>query len=491
MNICKLRLLMLFIPRTAWRHGNTLYNDPAMTKKKNNPLRTELRKLLRNQPDTQTMELLVPDILGILRGKRIRRSSFEKTCDEAFGFCGGTLLMSALGSVLPGMIGDDDGDPDTPCRLVPGSIAPVPWANKPTAQALFRMYENNGQPYFADPRAVLERSIAPLKKMGLKIIMATELEFYLLDAKADSPTPLAARVPGIGRPQPGPQVYHPDDLQEIEPFLDDLYQYCEMQGIPADTATSEFAPGQFEINLLHIDDPALACDHAVLLKRAVKAVARKHGCVACFMAKPFAEESGSGLHIHMSLVDRRGKNYFSHGRDSLAVPPFSARLRHAVGGVLKTMPEATAIFAPVANSYRRLLPENFAPVEPNWGVNHRAVSVRIPQADKKNLRFEHRVAGADANPYLVTAAIAAGVHYGLKNKCDPGRMVEEGESITLKTGIPDRWDYAIDKFSRSKILPEYLGERYCKYYALNRRGECREYHNVISPLDFDWYLRAV
>jgi len=215
------------------------------------------------------------------------------------------------------------------------------------------------------------------------------------------------------------------------------------------------------------------------------------GEVVLAVAKPFAEESGSGLHIHMSLVDRHGKNYFSHGRDSLAVPPFSARLRHAVGGVLKTMPEATAIFAPVANSYRRLLPENFAPVEPNWGVNHRAVSVRIPQADKKNLRFEHRVAGADANPYLVTAAIAAGVHYGLKNKCDPGRMVEEGESITLKTGIPDRWDYAIDKFSRSKILPEYLGERYCKYYALNRRGECREFHNVISPLDFDWYLRAV
>jgi glutamine synthetase len=327
--------------------------------------------------------------------------------------------------------------------------------------------------------------------MGLKAVMASELEFYLLDARSDEPSPRPARIPGIGRPQPGPQVYHPDDLWEIEHFLDDLYACCAAQGIPADTATSEFAPGQFEINLEHIDDPLLACDHAVLLKRAIKAIARQHGMVACFMAKPFAELAGNGLHIHMSLVDRNGNNYFSHGRDKLAAPPFSARLRHAVGGLLKLMPESTGLFAPNANSYRRLLPEMFAPVEPNWGVNHRAVAVRIPMADQKNLRFEHRVAGADANPYLVTAAIVAGVHHGLRNKCDPGRMVAEGASVALQTKIPDRWDYALDKLGRSKILPAYLGDEFCRYYTKNRREECRQFHNTVIPLDFDWYLRSV
>ena len=462
-----------------------------MTKKKDNALRTELNRLLRKAPGTATMELLIPDLPGVLRGKRIRRSSFEKTLDTGFTFCAGTVLMSSLGDVLPGMIGDDDGDPDIPCHVVPGSLAPIPWSERPMLQALFRMYDETGEPFFADPRAVLERAIAPLKKMGLKIVMATELEFYLLDANADEPTQLAPRVPGLGRPQPGPQVYHPDDLWEVEQFLDDLYDCCAAQGIPADAASSEFAPAQFEINLTHVDDPVLACDHAVLLKRAVKSVARKHGFVACFMAKPFDEDSGNGLHIHMSLVDRNGKNYFSHGREKLASPPFSARLEHAVGGLLKTMPDSTAIFAPNANSYRRLLPEYFAPVDLNWGVNHREVAIRIPESDAGNLRFEHRVAGADANPYLVTAAIAAGAHYGLRNKCDPGRMVEQGESIKLKTRIPDRWDAAIDKFSRSKVLKEYLGEHYCRYYALNRRGECRQFHNVVSPTDFDWYLRAV
>jgi glutamine synthetase len=313
----------------------------------------------------------------------------------------------------------------------------------------------------------------------------------LLDASVAEPTVGAPKVPGTDKVQPGAQVYHPDDLYEIEAFLNDVYDYCDLQNIPAESAISEFSPGQFEINLRHVDDPVLACDHAVLMKRVIKAAARKHGFIACFMAKPFEEDAGSGLHIHMSIVDKQGKNYFSHGRETNASPPFSARLRHAVGGLLKTMSESTLLCAPNANSYRRLRPDMFAPVEPNWGANHRMVSIRIPTADEKNLRFEHRVAGADANPYLVTAAIAAGVHHGLTNKCDPGRMVEKGERVTLQLKIPNRWDAAIDKFSRSRILPDYLGAEYCKYYAMNRRRESTLFHNIVGQLDFDWYLRAV
>ena len=149
------------------------------------------------------------------------------------------------------------------------------------------------------------------------------------------------------------------------------------------------------------------------------------------------------------------------------------------------------MFAPNANSYRRLRPESFAPVEPNWGANHRNVALRIPVSDQKNLRFEHRTSGADANPYLVTAAILAGVHSGLKNRSDPGRMIEEGEVIKLKARIPNRWDAAIDKFSRSKILPQYLGDEFCRAYAANRRHEAQQFHNKVSNIDFDWYLRAV
>jgi glutamine synthetase len=438
------------------------------------------------------MELMIADLAGVLRGKRVRGDEFRKVVDDGFCIPGGMVLLNSLGDVVSGMAYTaDDGDPDIDARIVPGSLAPVPWASRPTAQALFRLHTRDGEPFFADPRYVLERATEPLRKMQLRIVMAAELEFYLLDAKSDRPRAKVSKVPGIGRPQVGPQVYHPDDLCDIDNFLNDVNDACALQRIPIGTTTSEFAPGQFEINLHHVDDPVLACDHAVLLKRVVKSVARAHGFVACFMAKPFADNAGSGLHIHLSLVDRDGNNYFSGGKEQRASPPFSARFRNAVGGLARTMAEATAIFAPNANSYRRLRPEMFAPVEPNWGSNHRNVALRVPVCDARNLRIEHRSSGADANPYLVTAAILAGVHYGLKNRCDPGRMVEEGEVISLKPKIPNRWATAIDKFSKSRILPAYLGEDYCKAYVINRREEERNFHNVISDVDFDWYLRAV
>lgn len=463
-----------------------------MTKSTAAKLRTELRNCQRKHGQFKATELLIPDLNAILKGKRIREEDLGKIVKDGFWFCAGTTLLTALGETVSGIpYGEGDGDPDVLAEIVPGSIAPVPWAERPMGQALFRLFEDDGVPLFSDPRYVLERAMQPLGKMGLKMVMATELEFYLLDAKANRPTVATPHVPGVGRLQPGAQVYHPDDLWEIEPFLNDVYDYCDAQNIPADSAIAEYSQGQFEINLRHVDDPVLACDHAVLLKRAVKAAARKHGFVACFMAKPFEEDAGNGLHIHMSLVDRKGNNYFSHGRDSLASPPFSARLRYAVGGLLKSMPETTAICAPNANSYRRLRPDMFAPVEPNWGVNHRVVAIRIPQSDAKNLRFEHRVAGADANPYLVTAAVVAGVHYGLKNKCDPGTLIEQGTQIEPKLRIPNRWDSAIDKFQRSKILPAYLGKDYCRYFAMNRREESRRFHNAVGQLDFDWYLRSV
>ena len=455
-------------------------------------LLSELRAVEKKHGKFESIELLIPDLSGVLRGKRIRRSDFEKCARGGFVFCAGATLLNTLGEVTTGVpYGADDGDPDLPARLVPGSIAPVPWASKPMGQALFRIVDEAGGDFFGDSRTVLERALEPLGKKGVKPVVATELEFYLLDGNSESIQIGAPKVPGTDRPQPGPQVYVPEDLFEVEGFLDDVYDWCEAQNVPAEAAISEYSPGQFEINLHHVDDAVLACDHAVLLKRIIKAAARKHGFIACFMAKPFEEDSGNGLHIHMSLIDKDGRNYFSHGKEKMALPPFSARLRHAVGGLLKLMPESTAIFCPNANSYRRLRPDSFAPVEPNWGVNHRVVSVRIPESDERNLRLEHRVAGADANPYLVMAAVAAGVHYGMRYRVDPGDMVEQGAEIVPELKIPNRWDAALDLFESSDVLAAYLGEDYCRYYTMVRRAESQKFHNHIAQLDFDWYLRAV
>jgi glutamine synthetase len=260
------------------------------------------------------------------------------------------------------------------------------------------------------------------------------------------------------------------------------------QNIPAGAALSEFSPGQFEVNLHHVDDPVLACDHAVLLKRAVKAAAARNGLGATFMAKPFAETAGSGLHIHVSLLDGDGGNVFAgEGRDGA----FSDCLRHAVGGLAATMNESMAIFAPNANSYRRHAPGNFVPASPSWGPNHRSVAMRVPLSAPANTRIEHRVAGADANPYLVVAAIVAGIHHGIANRCEPPPVTPAGKELDYAATVPIRWPQALDAFDAGTLLPRYLGEGYHRLFSTCRREEEANYNAEIPTQDFDWYLRAV
>jgi glutamine synthetase len=300
--------------------------------------------------------------------------------------------------------------------------------------------------------------------------------------------PRMPRIPGSELPQDGAQYCMMEDLYEVDDFLTDLDAFCHAQNIPAGAALSEFAPGQFEVNLQHVDDPVLACDHAVLLKRAIKAAAAKNGLAATFMAKPFAQSAGSGLHIHVSVLDRDGSNIFAgDSKDG----DFSDQLRYAIGGLGEIMSESVAVFAPNANSYRRHSPGNFVPASPDWGPNHRGVALRIPLSGQANKRLEHRVAGADANPYLVLAAVLAGIHHGISTRCEPRAMTPERAEFEYKAEIPARWPTALDAFDAGKILPRYFGEHYHQLFSKCRREEETNFNAEIPAKDYAWYLRAV
>jgi glutamine synthetase len=448
----------------------------------------ELSDFLARYPDTRQLELLVPDMLGILRGKRVAANEFAKPFGKGVNFCGATVLLDAKGQTFDGIVnGGADGDPDAIASAVPGTLAPVPWAEKPTAQVLMQMAEADGSPWFTDPRQVLRKAGQPLRDLGLTAVAATELEFYLLAGDSEQPTPRVANIPGTKQAQDGPQYGVMEDIELVDGFLAELFDVCKAQNIPAGATLKEFSPGQFEVNLHHVASAELACDHAVMLKRAVKAVARRHGMHASFMAKPFAEWAGCSLHVHVSLLDTDGRNIFTgKGKEQ-----FSETFRHAVGGLAALMAESMAVFAPTANSYRRFRPNMFVPLAPNWGYNHRGVSLRMPISGPEDTRVEHRPGGADGNPYLVLACILAGLHHGIVNKLDPGRMVQSGEVLEEKILLPTRWDAALDAFERSTVLPKYLDERYHKLYATCRREECERFHAEISNRDYEWYLRAI
>ena len=453
----------------------------------------EGRAYLEAHPEMHSLEVLTPDMNGILRAKRIPRSEVETFFTTGIHGPASAPILNTLGdSCRPLGLGTVDGDPDRWMRPASGTLAPIPWLKSATHQALAYWSDDDRTVLERDCRTVLKRAIKPLAELGLKVKVATELEFYLLaDPTGPAPRPRLGKIPGTTLSQTGIQYCNPDDMTEFDGFLEAVRLACEAQGIPATTAIMEFAPGQFEVNVHHVDDVEQACDHAVLLKRLIKGVAASQSMGATFMAKPFPEETGNGLHIHISLYDEDGNNIFADPESSRK-PPIGDRMRHAVGGLADTMADCQAIFAPNANSYRRLQPGVVAPLSPNWGYNHRSVSMRVPVSDARNLRIEHRVAGADSNPYLVMACVLAGIHHGITNRIEPGPFIEEGtiiehEEITL----PRNWPQALDVFAASKVMPGYLGEEYCRIFEAVRRDEYEQFNAVISNVDYEWYLRTV
>ncbi len=453
----------------------------------------ELERFLEQNPGVQMLEILMPDMNGIFRCKRIHRSEFTALVDGALKAVATQPLVTTMGEysneVDPRLVA---GEPDKQILPVCGSLAPVPWLASPTGQVLANLYELSGKPAWVDPRHVLAGVLEHFARLGLRPVVATELEFYLVGPGDGSvPRPLLGRIPGTGMEQKGIQYAMAEDMWQYDAFLDDIRRACDLQGVPMTTMLSEFAPGQWEVNTRHVDDPLLACDHALLLKRIVKGVALQHGMSATFMAKPFAGSAGSGLHIHASLYDEQGNNVFADPASD-AVPALSPLLLNAIGGLAETMADAMAIFAPNANSYRRFVPGTYVPLSPSWGYNHRDVSLRIPVSGHQNRRIEHRVAGADANPYLVTAAVLAGMHHGITRRCEPGVMVAEGAQLSTRDiSLPARWEQALAAFDRSQVLPQYLGAAYCSAFSSMRHSECEAFHARISNLDYEWYLRAI
>ena len=445
----------------------------------------EAGAFLERHPDIRRIDALIPDICGIPRGKRLDVSAIGKLFTAGLLLPGSTYGLDMMGNNVDGTgMGQADGDPDLPCLAVPGTLAPVPWAGPEQAQVLMTMRGGDGGPWWLDPRWIVRRIADRVVELGYRPRVAFELEFYLLERDLDAlGRPVLAAAPATGRRPADTQVYLLEELDAYGDVLDDMVTASRAQGIPSDVATVEYAPGQFEINLHHGDDPVAACDHAMLQKRAIKGVAARHGMAATFMARPLRAFSASGTHVHLSLVDDDGRNVLDDGTDG-----GSALLRHAVGGLAATMAEAMPIWAPNANSYRRLSPAGWTPLAPTWGYNNRTVSLRVPGGPPQARRIEHRTAGADANPYLVLAAVLAGLHHGIANAVDPGPPARGDASKATQPGLPAIWVDALRAFDRATILPDYFGRDYWELHSKLKWSEFHEFNGHVTALEYERLL---
>lgn len=445
---------------------------------------TEARDFLAANPDVEAVQLVITDANGVGRGKNIARDELDALYGPGRNVAGSILGLDITGEDVEetGLVWAV-GDADQTCRPVAGSITRAPWLGRPTAQVLGTLFELDGGPAKADPRHVLARAVARLRARGLNPVVAVELEFYLLQRGADGrlqpATGLVSRTAsrridayGLGR------------LDDMAPLFDDLYATARVQGLPVRTLMSEYAPGQFEITLEHRADALRAVDEAILFKRAVRGVAARHGCIACFMAKPFADMAGTGMHLHASLADEQGRNAFAS--EEAAGTPL---LRQAIGGLKDTLADGMAVFAPHANSYRRFRAMSYAPVSATWGVNNRSVSLRVPAGPAASRHVEHRVAGADANPYLVAALVLEGMLRGIDARLDPGPPVQGNGYAEAPAGdLPTHWHGALERAAGSEFLAEALGPEFVKVFLAIKRRECEKFGALVSDRDYEWYL---
>ncbi len=447
--------------------------------------RAEFDALAAATPGLKFLDAVVVDLCGTLRGKRLPIHEAGKVFEHGLQLPHSIYLMDARGEMTnPFGRGFGDGDPDGTAWPLPGTLRLV-WGEGPQRAQVFLTLRNDaGEPDPAEPVAALERVLDRCRDMKLTPVCALELEFYLVDrVRLSDGAPQPPVDPRSGMRERTGSVFGVDDLDRFQAFLSDLARAAEVQDVPVSAASKEYAPGQFEANLKHQGDARLAADHAVLLQQIVKAAARASGFDATFMAKPYVDRAGSGLHIHLSLLDDKGKNVFDNG-----TAEGSDSLRHAIGGLQAAMAESMALFAPNVNSYRRFQPDMFAPVNRRWGYNNRSAGMRVPAGSSDARRLEHRVAGADANPYLALAAVIAGVHHGLEEKLDPGGPAAGNVSRDPDLSLPSTIDDALAKLERANILRAYFGDETLSLYRETKRIEAQRVRRAITPAEYEWYL---
>jgi glutamine synthetase len=448
----------------------------------------QLTAFRQRYPQTRFVDVLLADLCGIPRGKRVTIDELPEVYRGGFLLPGSMFALDVLGGTIQETgLGFDEGDADRRCLPIEATLVPVPWRDREgIAQLQVSMVDHDSSPFHGDPRHVLTNVLERFRKLGLTPVIAIELEFYLLDpertidGRAQPP-----RLPQTGRREYQTQINSMVDLNEYSAVLAEISAACEAQEIPSGTALAEYGPGQFEVNLHHSADALRACDQAIRFKRLVRGVAARHGMEATFMPKPYMDMAGSGAHIHVSMLDGQGRNIFA-AEDATGSP----QLKHAIAGLAATMADAMLIFAPTANSYRRYRSESYVPLNPSWAVNNRGVALRIPASSADNRRIEHRVAGADANPYLLTAAVLAGIHHGLQHRLDPGAPVAGNAYKNAVTTLPTTWPEAALKFEASSVLREYLGEKFHRLFVTTRRGELQAFESHVTPLEYAWYART-
>ena len=440
---------------------------------------------LDQHPEVRNIRCGAIDLNGQARGKRVPVRYARKIEEDGTRFPLSVLNLDIWGEdVEDSPLVFEIGDPDGVLRPTERGYVPMPWLRTPSALLPMWMYQEDGKPYDGDPRHALRSIVERFQALGLTPVVATEMEFYLVD---DSGSELRQPPsPRSGKRRPGAEILSLRALDAFDTFFSELYDACDAMDIPAEAAISEVGLGQFEINLSHVPDALKAADDAWLFKMVVHGLARNHGFAASFMAKPYEDYAGSGLHTHFSLLDQDGKNAFADGTHE-----GTPLLKKAIAGCLKGIPDLALIFAPHANSYDRLVPESHAPTGICWAYENRTASVRVPGGSLMARRVEHRVAGGDVNPYLFLAAVLGSALVGIEDDLQPPPPITGNAYDQDLAQIPDTWAQAIDAFEESAFAHRIFAPQLIANLVMTKRQELHYMKELTPRQQLELYLDTV
>ena len=444
-------------------------------------------QFLNENPELEKIEFIYVDFNGIPRGKYASPKTLIKAFDGGLRMPISSYVLDVWGDNPKGTGLVMSGDGDAICRPVANSLAITPWNSRNTAQCLVSMEDGDGKPIYADPRHILSSVLNRFNKLNLKPVIAPEMEFYLVDKQLQkNGHPQMPLIPGTQRRYEEVQLLNLSEMDDFEGFFALVEKSAHSLGIPAETAIKECAPGQFEINLLHHDDALLMADQTFLMKRLIKNCARKFNMNATFMAKPFSEEAGNGMHAHLSVVDKDGNNVFKVDKNNQPQGIFA----EAISGLLKTTPDFLSFYASHSNSYRRLVHNaDHAPTTLSWGNENRTALIRLPEASAEATRLEFRLPSADSNPYLVFASILSSVLSGITEKYPLDKETLGNAHAQHEPALAITWREAVHKTSESLIVKEFFGERFQKSYQCVKESEIKRFESTITDFEYNSYLR--
>ena len=444
-------------------------------------------KFLDENPELEKIEFIYVDFNGIPRGKNASPKTLIKASEGGLKMPISSYVLDVWGDNPKGTGLVMSGDGDAICRIVESSLAITPWSSRNTAQCIVSMEDGNGDAIYADPRNVLNSILSRFKNLGLRPVIAPEMEFYLIDKQLQkNGHPQMPLIPGTNRRYEEVQLLNLSEMDDFEEFFELVEKSAISLGIPAETAIKECAPGQFEINLLHHNDALLMADQAFLMKRLIKNCARKFNLNATFMAKPFSEEAGNGMHAHLSIIDKDGKNIFKVNKNKQPEGVFAS----AIAGLLKNAPDFLSFYAPHSNSYRRLVHNaDHAPTTLSWGNENRTALVRLPEASNNATRLEFRLPSADSNPYLVFASILASVLNGIENEFNLEKETIGNAHAQHEPELGITWREAVHKTSVSSVVKEFFGDRFQQSYQCVKESEIKRFESTITDFEYNSYLR--